>query len=217
MRLVLSIMPCVMVGAATILVTASPVAFAGAVEDALAGYRAGIHGDYEASVALLTGAIKSGRLPPRALLSAYINRGASCTTLARFDDAIADFDRVLTIEPDHVIATANKALALAKWGRYDEAIEIFNRALTLDPNNAKTLLQRGNAYFDQGMYSKAITDYDRTLQLSPGLHQAEVNRVEAARRIAHPDEPCACNATPVVEAKDKSARTIEETASHAKE
>jgi len=168
------------------------IAFAGPIEDAWEGYRAGIAGNDRLSIELLTQAIESGKLPPKALLAASINRGASLIKLSRFQEAIADYDRVLKAEPNNSIALANKALALAKWGQYDKAVALFTSALAIDPDNAKTLLERGNAYFDEENYKEAIADYDNALKLSPDLLQAKNGRLEASRLIQHPDQSCEC-------------------------
>ena len=205
---------CVVMGVALWILACSP-AFPGAIEDAWQGYRAGMRGDHNRSIILLNGAIGSGELSSKALLSSYINRGASYTTLGDFSHAIEDYDRALQIQPGNAVAIASKALALAKWGRYDEAIENFNRAVVLDPKNARTLLHRGNAHFDKGAYEKAILDYEAALRLDPSLPQAANNVDEAARRIQDPDQPCACNVTRGGDALDAS--TIEQTSSLARE
>jgi len=64
--------------------------------------------------------------------AAYFSRHQVWSRLGRYDHALADLDKSLNIEPDHVTYRARGNL-LRKLGRYREAIEDFNRSEALAP------------------------------------------------------------------------------------
>jgi tetratricopeptide (TPR) repeat protein len=51
----------------------------------------------------------------------WYNRGIALLKLGRFEEAVAEFDRVLTILPRYSDAWYNKGNALNRLGRYGEA------------------------------------------------------------------------------------------------
>jgi hypothetical protein len=57
--------------------------------------------------------------------------------LKRYDEAIAQLDKALSLKPDHAEAWANKALSLHELKRYDEAIAHYEKALSLKPDYAE--------------------------------------------------------------------------------
>ncbi len=57
------------------------------------------------------------------------------------DEALANLDRVLSVNPDSPIAVTGKAQLLQTLGRFDEARELFVRAFDLDPNNGENYRQ----------------------------------------------------------------------------
>lgn len=172
----------------------SPI-FAGGIDDARAGYRAGVGSDCATAITWLTRAIDSNELSSRSLATAYISRGVCYRRQGYFLHAIDDYTKALQVEPRNVLALTNRGLALAKWERYDEAIDDLTRAIAINPNRWKTFLIRGNAHFDKRSYAEAIADYDHALKLVPQLRAAKINRRDAYQRMQQPDRPCSCKVT----------------------
>jgi tetratricopeptide (TPR) repeat protein len=54
--------------------------------------------------------------------------------MGRYDDALADFDRALELDPGAAWTVASRGLTYQAMGRYDDALADFDRALELDPN-----------------------------------------------------------------------------------
>ena len=54
-----------------------------------------------------------------------------------YERAIADFDRVIEIKPNHAIAYAYRAFAHHERGEFASAIEDCNRVIELDPQNRR--------------------------------------------------------------------------------
>jgi predicted O-linked N-acetylglucosamine transferase (SPINDLY family) len=62
------------------------------------------------------------------------NKGVSLHELKRYDEAIACYDKALSLQPDYHEALTNKGATLKELERYDEAIACYGKALNLSPN-----------------------------------------------------------------------------------
>ena len=90
--------------------------------------------------------------------------------------AIADYDRVLVLDPADPAAYYNRGNAHKAQGDLVAAISDYDRASELNPADAATYYNRGLAHADQGDLAAAIADYDRALQCSPAYAVAYYNR-----------------------------------------
>ena len=63
------------------------------------------------------------------------SRGVALFAIGRFEDALASYDRALSIKPENAETLYHRGLALANLWRYDEAIVAWQRALTIDPRH----------------------------------------------------------------------------------
>jgi protein O-GlcNAc transferase len=62
--------------------------------------------------------------------------------LSQWPEALAGYDTVLALDPNHVRALQQRALVLHQLERPDEALASLNQALALDPDNATALSNR---------------------------------------------------------------------------
>ena len=88
-------------------------------------------------------------------------------SLYEFDKAIADFEKVIELEPDNDPAKEIRAAAYAARGadyaekeHYDEAIADFERAAELDPEDAGLKGAAAGAYLLRGVESFEEGDND---------------------------------------------------------
>ena len=114
--------------------------------------------------------------------AAYHNRGNAKGVLGRREEAIADYDEALRIDPQLAAAYYNRGNAKGVLGRYEEAIADYDEALRIDPQLATAYCNRGNVKGLLGRHEEAIADYDEALRIDPQLAAAYYNR-EAARII----------------------------------
>ena len=82
-------------------------------------------------------------------------------------DAIFYFDKVLSVEPNHVDALVNKGNALGKLGKYEVAIDTYDIALKIKPDHVVCLLNKGLALHYLRRYEKANSCYDKILSQNP--------------------------------------------------
>ena len=66
------------------------------------------------------------------------------------DDAIADLDEVLRLNPDNAAAYYARGNAEMDSGRQANAIAYYSEAIRLNPDNAAAYYARGNAEMDSG-------------------------------------------------------------------
>ena len=122
-------------------------------------------------------------------VSTYIEQGVAKAALGQYQEAITEFDAALRLDPNSVVALANRSLVLIRLGRYEEAIADYDTALHLAPEEVVFWANRGAAKAALGRYEEAIADYDTALQIDPdraviranrGLAKAELGRYEEA-------------------------------------
>jgi tetratricopeptide (TPR) repeat protein len=67
---------------------------------------------------------------------------ATSTACSPPEEALADLDRALELEPDDVFALGGRGATYGRLNRYDEALADLDRALELEPGNALALMVR---------------------------------------------------------------------------
>jgi Tfp pilus assembly protein PilF len=106
----------------------------------------------------------------------YNNRGLAYDARGRFEQAIADYNKALEINPKYVNAYDNRGVVWARQGRFDKAVADYSQAIALSPDWAQAYNNRGAALFQQGNFSQAITDYSKAIALNHEYADAYNNR-----------------------------------------
>eukprot|EP00823_Brevimastigomonas_motovehiculus_P004067 TRINITY_DN2606_c0_g1_i1.p1 TRINITY_DN2606_c0_g1~~TRINITY_DN2606_c0_g1_i1.p1 ORF type:complete len:599 (+),score=141.84 TRINITY_DN2606_c0_g1_i1:39-1799(+) len=65
----------------------------------------------------------------------YSNRSACYANLKKYDAALADAEKCISLKPDWAKGYSRKGVALYNAGRLKEAIESYEKGLTMDPKN----------------------------------------------------------------------------------
>lgn len=142
-------------------------------------------GDYDQALVHISRAIESGQLPPRTMVQALVGRGAIYIRNGRLDDAIADFDRVLEIAPEHAEAYNNRCFAYLSLQEFQSAIDDCSRAIELSPDHAQAYGNRAEARHGNGDIDQALSDIDQAPELvsnQPLLHYRRGNILLALGR-----------------------------------
>jgi len=92
------------------------------------------------------------------------------------DKALADFDRAILCDSNHVRAVYNRGIILMNKNRNAEALRDYNRAIQLNPKYVEAYVNRGNILRDQGQNETAMADYNTAIQLSPEFSKSYFNR-----------------------------------------
>jgi tetratricopeptide (TPR) repeat protein len=109
----------------------------------------------------------------------------------KLDEAIASYNKALSLKPDNAEAYNNMGAALKDQGKLEEAIASYNKALSLKPDNAEAYNNMGNALKDQSKLDEAIASYNKALSLKPDYAEAYNNMGNALQEQGKLDEAIA--------------------------
>ena len=148
----------------------------------LAAFTAGM-GHYAAmewgrGVSSFTTALTQTEEPVQALdrSAVYFYRGLAYEEQGQYRWAIADFNRVIALDPNIVAAYNNLGLAYDDLGQHQQAISDFTQAIELKPDYVMAYVNRGVVYDEKGQYEWAIADFAQAIALDPNLAEAYNNR-----------------------------------------
>ncbi len=99
-------------------------------------------------------------------IGAYNQRAVAYTMQQDYENAIADYDSVLSRDSSSRAALNNRGIAYAALRDYDEALADFNTVIDLDSNYILGYLNRGVVGALQGNFENAVTDLQQAVDLS---------------------------------------------------
>jgi tetratricopeptide (TPR) repeat protein len=149
----------------SLMVCLIPLVWAGGLDDAQAGVAAFQERNYDKAIQLFTKAIASGELSQEQLSAAYSLRGFALEMKGAYDKAIADWTKVIELNPKNAEAYYHRGLAWHGKGDYDKAIVDYTKAIELDPKLADAYYSRGLAWFGKGDYDKFKADSAKAKKL----------------------------------------------------
>jgi tetratricopeptide (TPR) repeat protein len=129
-----------------------------------------------------TAYIKSGKVEPQNLATAYLNRANIYAHKRQYARAFADYDTAWQLDSSNPLIPYNQGNAYLDSGRYELAAEAFTRAIELESTFALAHLNRGIAREAMGDKDGAGEDYRRTLELEPGATVARVRMKRLGKR-----------------------------------
>jgi tetratricopeptide (TPR) repeat protein len=96
------------------------------------------------------------------------------------------YERLLTLEPDNLIAINNLAwIVCEEQGKYQQALELAQRGLKIAPNYIDLIDTRGVAYYRLGQLNKAVEDFTTCIELYPkGAPSMVTSHFHLARAFA---------------------------------
>jgi tetratricopeptide (TPR) repeat protein len=95
----------------------------------------------------------------------HYNAGVKLHEQGRWEEAIAEYNKAIELDPNLAIVYNNRGAAYFETGQYDLAIADFNKAIELDPNLAMAYANRALAYTILGMDTEAEQDVEIAVQL----------------------------------------------------
>lgn len=115
-------------------------------------------------------------------------KGLALDRLARHEEAIEPYNKVLTIDVLVPLDLINKADPLAGLGRYPEAIVTYDRILETHPNYIDALTNKGVSLYKMGRYQEANELFDKVLSVNPNKIDALLNKGAALTELGRPSE-----------------------------
>ena len=90
----------------------------------------------------------------------------------RMQEAMAQYEQALRINPDYAEAHSNLGVALAQAGKTREAMEHFEQALRIKPDYAEVHYNLAVALAQTGRLQDAIGHYEQALRIKPDFIEA---------------------------------------------
>jgi tetratricopeptide (TPR) repeat protein len=135
----------------------------------------------------------AARLAPRWGLARY-HHGTALFRLERFEEAVAELERALELDPAFPDTRVQLGLAWQMWAkslpegperadRFERAIEVLGRALELAPGNAAAHERLGSVLYGLQRYDEAAESFARALAIEPARPVANFNYGLALRKV----------------------------------
>jgi tetratricopeptide (TPR) repeat protein len=93
----------------------------------------------------------------------YRSRSSWLRRLKRYDEALADVDRALSLRPKEVEIFDAQADIFYDEGDFDRAIAVYDQAIRIDPTYAAAYTSRGVLYEKKGDFEQARGNYRAAL------------------------------------------------------
>jgi len=122
---------------------------------------------------------------------AHNNLGSAFRQQGRLNEALAQFQKALAIDPNDEDVYNNLGNVFFQQKRTDEAISCYQKALALDPNFAEAHNNLGDVFLQQGRMNDAITQFQAALKIKPDYAEAHYNLGNALRRQGKVNEAIA--------------------------
>ena len=126
--------------------------------------------------------------PPKAATAggdapAHTARAQALARSGKPEEALAEFDRAITIDPHHAEALYSRGLLHQNQKRHLRAIDDLTSANGLTPQRAEPLLARAISYLALDMIKEAAADLDEAAQADPQNAQIWTTRGLAYERL----------------------------------
>ena len=106
----------------------------------------------------------------------YTTRGQVLAKSGKTEEALAEFDRALTLDPYNAQALYGRGLIYQSEKQHQRAIEDFTAANGLTPQRTEPLLARATSYLALDKTKEAAADLDEAVQTDPNSAPAWATR-----------------------------------------
>jgi tetratricopeptide (TPR) repeat protein len=107
---------------------------------------------------------------------AYNNRGRYYRTLNKFDKALEDYNKAITLNPKGYAAYNNRGKVYFETNENEKAITDYSKALEINPKYVDAYANRGGVYGRTGRYAESIEDLNKAIELDSMYINAYSNR-----------------------------------------
>lgn len=97
----------------------------------------------------------------------HYKRGNEYFFSGKYDEAIAEFKKVIETNPRDATAHSNLGNAYLLKGIADEAISEYKKAVNINPNYSAAYINLGEAYRRKGMLDEAISTLKKVIEITP--------------------------------------------------
>lgn len=120
-------------------------------------------------------AVTNNELAGHDLAGTYNNRGVLYFMDQKFNEAIADFDKALRLDPDIAELHVNHGASMVALHRWAEGLASLNRGIEMGPAEVeKAYYNRAIANEELGHVKEAYLDYLKASELAPDWEQPKM-------------------------------------------
>ena len=140
-------------------------------------------GDYDGAISIYSSILETN---PAVEVASVLHkhRGMAYFSQGRYEEAVADFDQALELDPSCYQAAYFRGVVRSVKAEYGEAIKDFDSSLAINPFQAYTLYRRAQAYWHLADYPKAVADCEAVLRLDPERLDADDLRKMALQKLS---------------------------------
>jgi Tfp pilus assembly protein PilF len=138
----------------------------------------------------------------------HATRAQALAKSGKVEEALAEFDKAITIDPHHAEALYNRGLLYQRERQHQLAIDDFSSANGLTPQRAEPLLARAISYLAMDKFKEAAADLDEAVQADPQNVLAWTTRGQAYERLGDKDKAKASYSRALaIRPRDEAARS----------
>jgi len=103
--------------------------------------------------------------------------------MGAFEDALKDYEKLIRLFPDNLVARNGRAETLRAMGELMAALNAYEEAITHDPRNVVAYNGRAGVLREMGRFNEALVAYQETIALFPTDAVAYYGRAEVLRAM----------------------------------
>lgn len=126
----------------------------------------------------------------RSKIQELYTRGLNALLAKRNPEATGLFQRVLTIDPNHVDTLLRLGITQLRQKNPQDAIILHQKALSIDPANQEVMFSLAVDYEEAKRYDEAIKVYEQILEKDPSNITALIKLRDMHLRLSHWEELC---------------------------
>ena len=121
----------------------------------------------------------------------HIDQGIESAEQGRHDEALAEFQRAIELEPENAAAHRNLGSTYGEQGKWEEAAASYEKAIELDPDFGEAYADLVVPYVEFGKLSEAVDAGEKAVELAPDYAPAHNNLGVAYREQDRIDDAMA--------------------------
>jgi len=118
-------------------------------------------------------------------------RSYTTSELGRVDEAVADCNKAIALDPDDAFAFAHRGWLHMRMDAPEKALEDCNRCVAMRPRRTFGYRMRGSVFAESGAFDKALQDCEKVLALEPENPAGYTLRAGVYRRMGQYDKALA--------------------------
>jgi tetratricopeptide (TPR) repeat protein len=106
----------------------------------------------------------AARTPEAARITMLLGKGQTLLNLDQAEEALACFDELLALDPNHPEALVKKGAALERLRKLDEAVACYDRAIAADGSLTVAYLYKAGLFNRMERFNEALECYEKALR-----------------------------------------------------